>query len=116
MIKVNYRDGRTQTFDLKRIQDSTALRRILEGSGCSDVTALSILSRKVLHTFPRPEVDILMMGANLLVNTKRDKVSGEVVWYDLGDVIVRYTVYSLGSKVTKLEVLKKRETDNARTR
>ncbi len=108
MIKVNFKDGRTENFDLRKSQDSTALQKALESGGCPDVTALSILSRKVLHTFPRPGVDVAEMGAKLVFDKRKDRISAEVVWYDIGAVIVRYTVYILGSKVTKLEVLKKR--------
>lgn len=107
MIKVNFTDGRTQSYDLRNGQDSASLRSVLEGGGSPGVTALIISRRKIMHTFPRPKVLVLEMGAELLIDKRSGNISGEVIWFDVGEYVIKYTAYYRGTKVTRLDVMGK---------
>jgi hypothetical protein len=104
MIRVNFKDGQTKSYDLTDCRDAATLRADLEGSGSPDVTSVAISRRNVLHTFPPPiNVEVVRVGAELL--RKGNRVTGEIVWYDIGDFILRYVAYK--TNVTRLDVEKK---------
>lgn len=107
MICLNFKDGSTIQFDLACSEsDRAAWARFREGGSWSDsVTAISILARKTLHSFPVPnhELKPREIGADIM-RDKRGSVSAEVVWVKVHNLKISYLVYMRNSKVTKVKV------------
>ena len=90
MVIVNFKDGRTEHFDLRDPTQSENLQAILQ---TTTVSALSLHHNKVqnslnLHKRFRPDP---VFGAELLMNGS-DKPVGEKIFAQAGDVRVSVTL------------------------
>ncbi len=107
MICLNFKDGSTVRFDLAGSEsDRAAWVRFVEGEGWRDsVTAISILARKTLHSFPVPNHGLKAreIGADIM-RGKNGSIGAEVVWMKIGNLMISYLVYTRNSKVTKVKV------------
>lgn len=107
MVKVQFKDGQTITFDLNQEQDGNAWERFRSGDGwSSNITALGVHCRKTLHTLPVPNSGLSAygFGAGLITGKPNEKILGESVWYCVNDVKVALNVYGTNQKVTKVVV------------
>jgi hypothetical protein len=109
VIKVQFRDGRTLSFDLDRQSDLNAWCRFSQGEGWKDsVTALAIFCRKTLHTLPVPNADLRPddLGAGLVIDRKYKRPCGEEIWYCTNGIRITLIVYGGQRKVSKVAVSK----------
>lgn len=83
MIKVNFRDGRTASYDLETQHDLERWREvILDPSKAAQITGMAIQMHGVLLTLPKPQ-SRHAFGADLLVSRNGTFVSGERIFCDL---------------------------------
>jgi hypothetical protein len=114
MIKIQFKDGKTISFDLETGRDLGAWDRFSKGDGWKNsVTALAILRRKTLHTLPAPNHGLKPsdFGAGLIID-QNGRQLGEKVWYLLNGMEVALVVYNGQKKVTKVTLTKSQESDN----
>lgn len=116
MIKIQFKNGSTLSFNLRNETDQESWDRFVSGKGWFDsVTALGILARKTLHMLPIPNSGLKAydLGANLLQDERRNKISGERVWFCVNGLKLVLTVYSGTNKVTRIDI-QTEKTNNAR--
>lgn len=107
MIKIQFRDGQTISFDLQKPGDHNAWRRFTAYDEWHEsVTALAIASRKSLHTLPAPNHGLTPygFGAGLIFGRPVHRILGESVWYCVDNLRIKLSVYSTNQKVSKILV------------
>lgn len=107
MVKVQFKDGQTLSFDLDNDRDRLAWDRFVSGEGWSDsITAMSILCRKTLHALPAPNSGLQAygFGAGLIIGKPHRRILGETVWYCVAGLKIEMQVYNTNQKVTKVTV------------
>jgi hypothetical protein len=108
MIKVQFKNGRTVNYDISESRQFKLFRDLTsDPSQFGEITALAINTGKVLHTMPKPNLfgeKLVKMGAEVIRNGKKGKISGETLWYQVGKLVISYTVYSGSLGVTKVLV------------
>lgn len=107
MVKVQFKDGQTLSFDLTERSDLLAWKHFCKGEGWSEsVTAMGILCRKTVHTLPVPNHGLRAygFGAGLITGKPRHKILGESVWLCINGMKIILQVYNTNQKVTRVTV------------
>lgn len=110
MIKVQFKDGQTLTFDLFKVSDLDAWKRFSVGDGWQNaVTAIGVHQHKVFNTLPAPNhgLDAARFGAGLVLGEDGRSI-GEQVWYEVENIRISLLAYKY-TKVTKLNVSRSNE-------
>lgn len=105
MVKVQFKDGQTLSFDLFKDSDLSAWKNFSNGpSWQQDVTAIGLHQHKVFSTLPAPNHGIVASGFGAgLVFGENGKTIGEKVWYEVNDLTVSLIAYRY-TKVTKFGI------------
>ena len=105
MVKVQFRDGQTLSFDLFKGADLDAWKLFSDGLGWQGtVTAIGVHQHKVFNTLPAPNHGLVAsgFGAGLVIGENGRSI-GEEVWYKIGNLQVSLVAYKY-TKVTRLGI------------
>jgi hypothetical protein len=83
VIKVNFRDGRTASYDLETEHDSERWEEVISDPiRTAQITGMAIHMHGILLTLPKPQGQHAF-GADLLVSRNGSLISGERIYCDL---------------------------------
>lgn len=93
MIKVNFRDGQTASYDLETERDLERWKEIVaDPIRVNQITGMAIHMHGVLLTLPKPQARH-MFGADLMVSRNGSFISGERIFCDLFDSRLEVVCY-----------------------